>query len=395
MRLKSIAPVRSLRGKRVLVRVDFNVPQASDGSVLVGGDERLHRSLPTIHHLRKHGTVIILASHLGRPNGTADARWSLKPVAAYLSDLLKLPVGLLRDLGADPATTPVAGAKNGSVFLLENLRFDAGEEANDPNFAKRLAGWADVYVNDAFGNCHREHASMVGVPKLLPAYAGLLVAEEVKVLSRLLQRPKRPLVAVIGGVKLSSKLAVIERFLKLADHVLLGGNLANTVLAARGLAVGRSPVEPTLLPKLRQLDLTKAKLHLPVDVVTSTATDGTVVSTKAVANVQPDEYILDVGPDTAQLFDAVLREAGTIVWSGPMGKFELQVFAQATRAIARAIAHTKANVIVGGGETVTACRNYLPKPAEKYKNLYFSTGGGAMLQFIERGTLPALELVAK
>lgn len=398
MRLKTITSLRSLRGKRVLLRVDFNVPQEADGQVIAAGDERIRRTLPTIRHLTSRGAIVVLASHLGRPKGAVELKLSLAPVARYLSDLLKQPVGMLGSARGEPNAGPLHTAKPGSVWMLENLRFDSGEEANEESYAQALARWGDLYVNDAFGNCHRSHASMVGAPKLLPAYAGLLVAEEVKVLSALLLKPRRPLVAVIGGVKLSSKLAVIERFLKLADHVLLGGNLANTVLAAAGVAVGRSPVEATLLPTLRQLDLTAVKLHLPVDVVAATATDGSAPpQTKAVANVSADEYILDVGPDTAALFDSVLREAATVVWSGPMGKFELPQFAAATTAVAHALAHTRARVVIGGGETVEACRSYLPKPAEEYKNLYFSTGGGAMLQFLERGTLPALEplMVAK
>lgn len=396
MRLKTITSLRSLRGKRALLRVDFNIPQTTDGQVKVEGDERIRRSLTTIRYLTGRGGVVVVASHLGRPKGGVDPALSLAPVAHYVSDLLQQPVEMLGSARADPGAGPLHTAKPGSVWMLENLRFDPGEEANDASYAQALARWGGLYVNDAFGNCHRSHASMVGLPRLLPSYAGLLVAEEVRVLSALLQKPRRPLVAVIGGVKLSSKLAVIERFLKLADHVLLGGNLANTVLAAAGVAVGRSPVEAVLLPSLRQLDLTAVKLHLPVDVVAATATDGSAPpQTKAVANVSADEYILDVGPDTAALFDSVLREAATVVWSGPMGKFELPQFAAATTAVVHALAHTRARVVIGGGETVEACRRNLPKPAEEYQHLYFSTGGGAMLQFLERGTLPALELLRR
>lgn len=396
MRLKTITSLRSLRGKRALLRVDFNVPQEAGGEVKTEGDERIRRTLPTIRYLTGRGGVVVIASHLGRPKGKVDGALRLAPVARYVSGLLQQPVEMLGSARDDPSASPLHTAKPGSVWMLENLRFDPGEEANDESYASALARWGSLYVNDAFGNCHRLHASMVGLPRLLPSYAGLLVAEEVAVLSALLQKPRRPLVAVIGGVKLSSKLAVIERFLKLADHVLLGGNLANTVLAAAGVAVGRSPVEDSLLPALRQLDLTSVKLHLPVDVVAATATDGSAPpQTKAVASVSADEYILDVGPDTAALFDSVLREAATVVWSGPMGKFELPQFAAATTAVAHALAHTRARVVIGGGETVEACRRNLTKPADEYPNLYFSTGGGAMLQFLERGTLPAIELLRR
>lgn len=392
MRLKTVRSIRSLKGKRALVRVDFNVPIGADGSVDAEGDERIRRALPTIDYLRQRGSIVVLAAHLGRPDGKVVEAYRMKPVSTYLERLMNVSVRQLDAVVGPNVTAAISNAKPGDVLMLENLRFDPREEKNQDDFSRALAELADYYVDDAFGNAHREHSSMVGITKYGKSYAGLLLAEEVRQLSALIARPKRPFTAIIGGVKLSTKLAVIKTFVKIADHVLLGGNLANTVLKASGVAVGRSPVEERLLPALRSLQFTNTKLHVPVDVVTAPSPEAVgQVATKAVANVAPDEYILDIGPDTLQLFDTVIRDAATIVWNGPMGKFELTPFAAGTLGIVHAIAHTKAKVVVGGGETVEALRQYLPKPVSEYPNLYLSTGGGAMLQFLEHGTLPALE----
>lgn len=392
MRLKSMRTIRSLKGKRVLVRVDFNVPIAADGSVDAEGDERIRRALPTIEYLRQQGSVVILAAHLGRPDGVFVEAFRLSPVSKYLAQMMGVSVLQLDEVVGSGVTAAVTRAKPGDILMLENLRFDAREEKNQDDFSRALGELADYYVDDAFGNAHREHSSMVGVTKYCKSYAGLLLAEEVRQLSALTAQPKRPFAAIIGGVKLSTKLAVIKTFVRLADHVLLGGNLANTVLKAAGVAVGKSPVEERLLPTLRSLRFTSTKLHVPLDVVTAPAPDAVgQVATKAVANVQSDEYILDIGPDTLRLFDTIIRDAATIVWNGPMGKFELTPFAAGTLGVVHAIAHTKAKVVVGGGETVAALRQYLPKPVSEYPNLYLSTGGGAMLRFLEHGTLPALE----
>ncbi len=392
MRLKTVRFIRALRGKRVFLRADLNVPLDTGGMVIPSGDERIRRLLPTLRVLVDRGAVVIIGSHLGRPAGKPAKKFSLAPVSAYLGNLWGRSVRQLPAVCGPSVASPVSRAQPGDILMLENLRFDPGEESNDEAFARALAQLADRYVNDAFGNCHRQHASMVGLPRHLKGYAGLLVAEEVSVLSRLISRPKRPLAAIIGGVKLSTKLAVIQTFLKLADDVLLGGNLANTVLMANGVAVGRSPVEAQMITELKQLKLTSTRLHLPVDVVTATTPDDRVpATTKAVANVAADEYILDIGPDTVGLFEAVIRQAATVVWNGPMGKYELLPYAAGTLGLVHALAHTPARVVVGGGETVEAVRSYLPKPAAEYPNLYLSTGGGAMLKFLEQGTLPALE----
>lgn len=391
MRLRSVRTIRSLQNKRVLLRVDFNVPLAG-GRIAKDGDERVVRTLPTIRYLLGRGAVVILATHVGRPNGTVVARYRTRPLAAYLRRRLGRPVLALRAIVGSAVTAAVKTAQSGSLLLLENLRFDPGEESNAPAFSRALAGLCDTYVNDAFANSHRRHASMVGVPRYRKSYAGLLLAEETRVLSALLSGPRRPLTAVIGGVKLSSKLAVLQTFLKLADTVLLGGNLANTVLKAQGVAVGRSHVEAALLPQLRRLPLTAAKLRVPIDVMTATDVGPGVPATAvAVANVRANEYILDIGPKTVRLFAAVINQAATIVWNGPMGKFEVPAYAAGTIGLVQAIARTQARVVVGGGETVAAVRRYLPKPAAVYPNLYLSTGGGAMLEFLEYGTLPALE----
>lgn len=392
MRLKTVRTIRALQGKRVFLRADLNVPFAADGTVSPSGDERIRRLLPTLQWLVGRGAVVIIGAHLGRPKGKPAQELTLAPVSRYLGGILGRPVQQLAAMVGSSVVAALQRAHAGDILMLENLRFDPGEETNDPAFAKALADLADTYVNDAFGNCHRQHASMVGIPRYRKSYAGLLVSEEVRVLGGLISRPRRPLVAIIGGVKLSTKLAVMQTFLKLADDVLLGGNLANTVLKARGVAVGRSPVEEQMIAELKRLNLTNTRLHLPVDVVTATTRDDTVpASTKAVANVLPEEYILDIGPDTVRLFDAVIHDAATIVWNGPMGKYELAPYAAGTMGLVHAVAHTNARVVVGGGETVEAMRTYLPKPAAEYPNLYLSTGGGAMLKFLEQGTLPALE----
>lgn len=392
MRLKTVRAIRALRGKRVLLRADLNVPLAANGTVSPSGDERVRRLLPTLQLLAERGAVVVIGAHLGRPKGKVAPEFSLAPVSTYLGAIVHRQVRQLDAVVGPAVEAAIRQARPGDIVMLENLRFDSGEESNDAAFARQLAMLADYYVNDAFGNCHRQHASMVGLPQHLKSYAGLLVAEEVRVLGGLLSRPQRPLAAIIGGVKLSTKLAVIQTFLKLADDVLLGGNLANTVLKANGVAVGRSPVEEHMLSELQQLKLTSTRLHLPVDVVTATARDDRVPAlTKAVANVAADEYILDVGPDTVRLFDSVIRDAATVVWNGPMGKYELAPYAAGTIGLVHALAHANARIVVGGGETVEAVRSYLPKPAADYPNLYLSTGGGAMLKFLEQGTLVALE----
>ncbi len=392
MRLKTLRQIPKLRGKRALVRTDFNVPISAAGGVAAGGDDKIRRAVPTIQYLRRRGAVTIVVTHLGRPRGKPMASLRLTAMAAHLTRLLGTSVQLVGEAREPRTVEAVRQARPGDVVMLENVRFDPGEETNDPALAANLARLADYFINDAFSNCHRPHASMVGVTGKLPSFAGLLLAEEVRNLRPFTRRPRRPLVAIIGGAKLSTKLAVIAGFLRTAEHVLLGGNLANTVLAASGVAVGRSPIETNLLPRLRQLDFTTTKLHLPVDVVTATGTEaGLPTGTKAAGNVSADDYILDIGPDTVGLFDTIIREAKTIIWNGPMGKFEIPAYAAGTIGIVHALAHTSARVLVGGGETVTALRAYLPKPAETYPHLHLSTGGGALLKFLELGTLPALD----
>lgn len=369
------------RNKRVLVRIDVNVPLRNGR---VTDDMKIRASLPTIRLLAKKSAKIILMSHLGRPKGEVDEELRLKPVARRLSELLGKKVRYVQDCGR-LAKEVAEELRPGEVMLLENLRFDAGEKKNGKAFAKRLASLADVYVNDAFSVCHRAHASVDAIAKLLPAYAGLLVQKEVKALSRLLKRPRRPFVVAMGGVKVSTKIGAIEALLKKADEVLIGGAMMFTFYRAQGKEVGRSAVERKNIPEARRL-LKKAKgmLVLPEDVVVASSPKGAprVVS----AGRMPKNRIgLDIGPKTRRVYAQKLRKAKTVFWNGPMGLFEEKAFAKGTRAVARAIAECDGVTVVGGGDTEAAARAYVAEYS------HASTGGGAALEFLAGKKLPGLK----
>ncbi len=385
MNKKTIRDV-DVKNKRVLVRVDFNVPL--DKSLRVTDDTRIRAALPTIRYLKEHGARAILCSHLGRPKGKTP-ELSLRPVAERLSQLLGVPVAIADDCAGPEVTKAVRQLKPGDVLLLENLRFHAEEEANKPEFAKELASLADLYVNDAFGTAHRAHASTEGVTHYLPAVAGFLMEKEIDFLGTALESPKRPLVAILGGAKVSDKIAVIERLLGLADLVLIGGGMANTFFKAQGYEMGQSLVENEKLDVAKEL-LKKGgkKLVLPVDAVVADKFAADAQSKVVKVNQVPADWrVLDIGPATAEEYKRRLAGAKTVVWNGPMGVFEFPAFAKGTVAIAQALAELKgATTIIGGGETAAA----VEQAGLAGKMTHISTGGGASLEFLEGKVLPGV-----
>jgi phosphoglycerate kinase len=378
-----------LAGKRVFLRVDFNVPL--DGGRVVD-DTRIRAAMPTIEHCLTAGASIILASHLGRPKGTVDPRYSLAPVAARLGELLGRPVPLLPDCVGPEVETAAGALKPGDCVLLENLRFHPGEEANDPEFARRLAALADVYADDAFAAAHRAHASTEGITRFLqPAAAGLLMAHELEVLGRIFENPKRPVAAVLGGAKVSDKLALVEHLLTRVDTLLIGGGMAFTFLAALGYGVGRSLLEPERLDAARGV-LGRARslgvpVRLPVDLVVATGPDSADgVRTVGVREIPDGLMGLDIGPLTVAQFGAALQGAKTVVWNGPLGVFEKPAFAEGTLGMARAVAGCGAFSVIGGGDTIAAVRQ--AGVADRIG--YISTAGGAFLEFLEGRELPGV-----
>jgi phosphoglycerate kinase len=373
-------------GKRVLVRVDFNVPLA-DG--VVTDDTRLRGALPTLQQLLDRGASLVLMSHLGRPKGV-DPKFSMAPVGAALSALLGRPVRTIGTVVGPEAEAAAAALKSGDVLLLENLRFDGGEKADDPVFAAALARLGDVYVNDAFGTAHRAAASVVGVTRLLPSYAGRLMARELEALGKVVADPARPFVVVLGGAKIGDKIGVIDAFLPRADRILVGGGMANTFLAAAGVPMGDSLVETDRLDDARRIRAAGGdKLVLPVDLVIADAFDaGAATRTVAATAGAPSGWrALDIGPETVGAFAERLRTARTVVWNGPMGVFELAPFARGTFAIADVLAGLRdAFTVVGGGDSAAAVR--AAGLAEDID--WVSTGGGASLELLEGKMLPAV-----
>jgi phosphoglycerate kinase len=374
-----------VNGKKVLVRVDFNVP-LKDG--LVGDDTRIRAALPTIDYLLKHGAAVILCSHLGRPKGGPDPKFSLKPVAEHLSKLMGKPVKFAEDCIGEPAEKAAAGLKKGEVLVLENTRFYPGEEKNDLDLAKKLASLADIYVNDAFGTAHRAHSSTEGVTHFLPAVAGFLMEKEIKYLGEAVANPKRPFVAILGGAKISDKIGVIKNLLVKADTILIGGGMANTFLKAKGYEMGDSLVEAEAVETARELLKTGGnKIVLPVDVVLGDKFEETAKLKKmAVGNVPAGWRVLDIGSKTVEAFAKIISGAGTVVWNGPMGVFEFPKFAKGTFGVAKAVAGSKAVSIIGGGESVAA----IQESGLADKITHISTGGGASLEMLEGLVLPGL-----
>jgi len=383
-----------VQGKRVLMRVDFNVP-IEDGRVR--DDSRIRASIPSIAYLLEHGASIVLMSHLGRPKGKVSDALRLRPVAQHLSEVIRRPVPATGDAIGVGTVDAVKRMKPGQMLLLENLRFHVEEEANDPEFAAALASYGDLYVNDAFGTAHRAHASTVGVAEHLPAYAGLLMEREIRNLSKLLEDPARPFAAIIGGAKVSDKIKVLESLLERVDKLVIGGGMANTFLAAQDLTVGKSLLErDRVADAARIMELAErggVELLLPSDVVVARevtrGAEHKIVSVKRIPN---SWSAVDIGPESRGAFEAALADAQTVLWNGPLGVFEVPTFGDGTRSMARFLADRAdagASVVVGGGDSVAA----IEELGLTSRFTHISTGGGASLEFLEGRELPGIKVL--
>ncbi len=388
MNKKTIEDV-NVNGKKVLVRVDFNVPMDADKNIT--DENRIVGALPTIKYLMEHGAKVVLCSHMGRPKGEFNMKYSLAPVAKRLSELLGREVKMCADVIGEDADKVVASLKEGEVCLLENLRFHKEEEKNDPEFAKKLASYGEIYVNDAFGTAHRAHASTEGVAHYLPAVAGYLIEKELRIMGGALENPARPFVAILGGAKVSDKIGVINNLIEKVDCLIIGGGMAYTFRKALGGSIGDSLLEADKIDLAKEL-MAKAekkgvKLLLPVDTVISDAFDNNCNFKTVKAGEIPDGWQgLDIGEKTRELFAEQIKSAKTVVWNGPMGVFEMPNFAKGTEAVAKALAESGAITIVGGGDSAAAVANL----GYADKITHISTGGGASLEFLEGLVLPGV-----
>ncbi len=375
-----------VKNKRVLVRCDFNVPLDEKGQIT--DDFRIRSTLPTINWLIENGAKVILMSHLGDPKGQIVENLKMDVIQQRLTEYLDLSVVKAPDCIGKEIEEWTKEMKGGEILLLENLRFHKEEEENDSRFAKKLDVLADIYVNDAFGTCHRNHASIAGVPKILPAFAGFLVEKEVKSLDKIIKSPQKPIVAIMGGAKVSTKIKLMEKLLVHVDHLLVGGVLANTILKAKGLALGKSKADDSMIEEIKKLAITDTKFHLPIDVVISTDFSGEKeTKTKGPAAVDGEEIILDIGPNTLELFGGIIKKAKVVFWNGPMGFYEKEKFAQGTILIAKMVAESQAYSIIGGGDVISI----LDKLNLTDKISHISTGGGAMLAYIAGEELPGIK----
>ena len=384
-----------VKDKRVLVRVDFNVPMNEDTGAITD-DSRIRASLPTIQYLVDHKAKVILCSHLGRPKGAPEDKFRLAPVAKRLSELIKKTVATTRDCVGPEAEAAVKAMKDGDILLLENLRFHAEEEKNGPEFSKALASLAEVYVNDAFGTAHRAHASIVGVTKYLqPSVAGFLLEKELVHLGGILTDPVHPFAALLGGAKVSDKVALIENIISKVDYILIGGGMAATFLKSEGYEIGQSLLEAdriaTAADLIQKTKANKVNLMLPVDVViTNDVSDKGSYAVVAIDKVPKDMKIVDVGPKTIEAFTAVLKKCKTVFWNGPMGVYEIPQFAKGSVAMAQLLAGLKASTVIGGGSTADMV--YDMKLADKMT--FVSTGGGASMSFLSGEVLPGVEALS-
>lgn len=378
-----------LSGKKVLCRCDFNVPTNDKG--IITDDSRIRKSLPTIQYLLQQGAAVILCSHKGRPKNGYEEKYSLKVVQQRLRELLGIPVALAADIVGPQAQEMAAALQPGQVLLLENVRFMKGETKNDMELAKQYAALAEVFVNDAFGSCHRAHSSTVGVSSFLPAYSGLLVKKELDIMGKAISDPSRPLVLIMGGSKVSDKIGVIDHMLSLADHIIIGGGMSYTFTAAQGGSIGTSLCENEsfgyCLELLKKAEEQGVKIHLPVDTVCA---DHFAADAEPVLYDEgqiPDNMMgLDIGPKTREIYAELIRNAGTVIWNGPMGVFEFPAFAAGTRAVAKAMAESPAVTIVGGGDSAAA----VEQMGYSDQITHVSTGGGASLEFFAGAELPGV-----
>ena len=386
-----------VKGKKVLVRVDFNVPLSKEDRSMIADDSRIKAALPTIDYLLDNGAKVILISHLGRPKGEADPEFSLKPVANWLTDHYgdKFQFLSADEVVNDEVKEKVNGIKDGYLALLENTRYVAGETKNDEDFAKKLASLADLYVNDAFGTSHRSHASNVGVASILPSAVGLLIEKEIDVMGKSLENPEHPFISILGGAKVSDKIGVIENLIEKVDTIIIGGGMAYTFLKAQGKEIGKSLLEEDKMDLSLQL-LERAKengveILLPEDVVIADEiTPGVETEIVDIDSIPVDKEALDIGPKTAEKYAQKIKSAKTVVWNGPMGVFEIKEFSNGTLTIANALAKADATTIVGGGDSALA----IEMADLKDKITHVSTGGGASLEFLEGKDLPGITAIA-
>ena len=378
-----------IEGKRVLMRVDFNVPMDKEGKIL--DDTKMRAALPSIEYVLSHKGKLILMSHLGRPKGKPATKFSLKGVASHLDSLLDAPVSMAEDCAGTQVEEKAKGMRPGEVLLLENLRFHPGEEENNADFSRQLASLGDIYINDAFGTAHRAHASTAGIADYLPAFAGFLMEREVKMLNKVLDSPQSPRMAILGGAKVADKLGLIDNFLGKMDVILIGGGMANTFLQAQGKNIGKSLFEKDLVPEaLRLLEKAQEKnvrLLLPIDVVITGELSADASATVVSADEVPaDMMIVDIGPRTIEMYQEEIGRAKTIIWNGPMGVYEFEQFARGSRTVTKAMADSSAMSVIGGGETAVLVHDL----GLDSKITHISTGGGATLEFLEGIKLPGV-----
>ncbi|MCI5971770.1 MAG: phosphoglycerate kinase [Anaerococcus sp.] len=385
-----------VKGKKVLVRVDFNVPLSKENNEEIADDTRIRAALPTIDYLLENDAKVILMSHLGRPKGEAKPEFALKPVADWLENHYKDKFHFFPspEVVDDKVKEKVANLKDGEVCLIENTRYVAGETKNDPEFAKKLASLADLYVNDAFGTSHRAHASNVGVASILPSAVGFLIEKEIDVMGKALEAPEHPFVSILGGAKVSDKIGVIENLITKVDTILIGGGMAYTFLKAQGKEIGKSLLEEDKmdlsLELIKKAEANNVEILLPVDVVIADEIKaGAETEIVDIDSIPEDKEALDIGPKTAELFASKIKEAKTVVWNGPMGVFEIKEFADGTNKVAEALAESDAITIVGGGDSALA----IELAGLKDKITHVSTGGGASLEFLEGKDLPGISSI--